>query len=742
MRPTPQVLPLDNVVTTTNVSPPSPRPCVSSSDLTAEEEEEEGPWGLPSPVWKKARVQSRPAAPDTTPVSMSPTLGHSSLTLPDTEPLDSSVHQQLQQSNVEPQENNSNDELFLQQQQQQQEQRHQHHSGASLPNDSSESTSISNIHIEISDGNIENEMDSNGTQHGKQTTKTNSTTTTTTTTTTAAFQSSRTMQELDLGQGLELGIGPVVPTRVGDCETAADTVFQSSSTAAASSLSSAANRSSGLLAPTPTTPAIITHGLTRTLSHANPHPHHTTHHYNNHVHTHTRNFSSPSLLDSFTSPEPMLSPIQSYFGSDPNAQASAFSLFRHDHHHYPRMSADDASGHSGLSSSDGYHGYATCPWSEQSTTPSRALSYRWTRRLSHPDSIPSAPSRLRQTSAAPTVPIASAALGRTWQEVLQSTSHPLDLSAPFDSQSLSTFDDTDRDTLHNEDQDLDEEEEEEEEEDDTTMDEGYDDNDDFLQSEDEDEDGNENEDEEDDEQLEGEHDHEHDEQEHEYDEHEEHEEHDHDHDLEDDTYGYSSTELDDDDPYESYGAEEEEEEEGEEGGDDDVDDLEDDDEDEDVHNRSEVDDPDEGEGSIVTEQRQQQQDSILSSSSVDPRRIDQQQLQHQHQQQQQQATIDMDEENVRSTLAHVLGLGRLGDDGLAGSLYNPTSSPNPRTVRTQVCVGVSVGTGTGTGTTGVVDRGGSMTNITANTDELLLARGLQESEFSSTVLIGTTTTVN
>ncbi|KAG0325731.1 hypothetical protein BGZ99_000251 [Dissophora globulifera] len=95
--------------------------------------------------------------------------------------------------------------------------------------------------------------------------------------------------------------------------------------------------------------------------------------------THTRNFSSPSLLDSFTSPEPMLSPIQSYFGSDPNSPASSFSLPRHDH--YSRLTIDPAA------SMDGYHGFATHPWSEQSTTPSRAFSHRWTRRLSQSDAF-------------------------------------------------------------------------------------------------------------------------------------------------------------------------------------------------------------------------------------------------------------------------------------------------------------------------------------------------------------------
>ncbi|KAF9933184.1 hypothetical protein FBU30_006350 [Linnemannia zychae] len=102
-------------------------------------------------------------------------------------------------------------------------------------------------------------------------------------------------------------------------------------------------------------------------------------------HTHIRNFSSPSLLDSFMSPEPILSPIQSYF-SDPNSPVSSYALPKHDH--YPRLSIDpyseDPNGTS-ISLMDGYHGFATHPWSEQSTTPSRALSHRWTRRSSHPE---------------------------------------------------------------------------------------------------------------------------------------------------------------------------------------------------------------------------------------------------------------------------------------------------------------------------------------------------------------------
>ncbi|KAF9281663.1 hypothetical protein BGZ74_002298 [Mortierella antarctica] len=47
----------------------------------------------------------------------------------------------------------------------------------------------------------------------------------------------------------------------------------------------------------------------------------------------------------------MLSPIQSYFGSDPNSIASAFSLPRHDH--YPRPSDDPQST---AGPADGYHG--------------------------------------------------------------------------------------------------------------------------------------------------------------------------------------------------------------------------------------------------------------------------------------------------------------------------------------------------------------------------------------------------
>ncbi|KAI7818106.1 hypothetical protein BC939DRAFT_307222 [Gamsiella multidivaricata] len=128
--------------------------------------------------------------------------------------------------------------------------------------------------------------------------------------------------------------------------------------------------------------------------------------------THTRNFSSPSLLDSFTSPEPMLSPIQSYFGSDPNSPASTFSLPSHDQ--YPRLTIDPSA------TMDGYHGFATHPWSEQSTTPSRALSHRWTRRLSQSDAYPnvanSANSHSSTTRPRPASSVyASSTTDRPWQ---------------------------------------------------------------------------------------------------------------------------------------------------------------------------------------------------------------------------------------------------------------------------------------------------------------------------------------
>ncbi|KAF9951335.1 hypothetical protein BGZ72_007130 [Mortierella alpina] len=201
-------------------------------------------------------------------------------------------------------------------------------------------------------------------------------------------------------------------------------------------------------------PRTVTHLSTTSVGSRRPppchHHHHHRHHNHNHSishtsrttqnspsssttraahnHTHTRNFSSPSLLDSFTSPEPMLSPIQSYFGSDPNSPASSFSLPRHDH--YPRLSVDQSLDSSGSSPMDGYHGFATHIWSEQSTTPAHALSHRWTRRMSQPDAYPSLSrsvhhlaqenlrsSVLRSTSTALPRTFAPAAMDQPWSEV-------------------------------------------------------------------------------------------------------------------------------------------------------------------------------------------------------------------------------------------------------------------------------------------------------------------------------------
>ncbi|KAF9567680.1 hypothetical protein EC968_003179 [Mortierella alpina] len=162
-----------------------------------------------------------------------------------------------------------------------------------------------------------------------------------------------------------------------------------------------------------------------------------------HNHTHTRNFSSPSLLDSFTSPEPMLSPIQSYFGSDPNSPASSFSLPRHDHYH--RLSVDQNLDPSGTSPMDGYHGFATHIWSEQSTTPAHALSHRWTRRMSQPDAYPSLSrsvhhlaqenlraSVLRSSSTALPRTFAPAAMDQPWSESVSSVSADREFSTTSD----------------------------------------------------------------------------------------------------------------------------------------------------------------------------------------------------------------------------------------------------------------------------------------------------------------------
>ena len=153
---------------------------------------------------------------------------------------------------------------------------------------------------------------------------------------------------------------------------------------------------------------------------------------------HTRNFSSPSLLDSFTSPESMLSPIQSYFGSDPNSPASSFSLPRHDQYlEAPGPAA----------SMDGYHGFATHPWSEQSSMPSRALSHRWTRRLSHPESLPSRNrpnermvsdngTQLHRQSMFAGPSLTEVMMNQTWQEACVAPDSRTGLAAATDDASL------------------------------------------------------------------------------------------------------------------------------------------------------------------------------------------------------------------------------------------------------------------------------------------------------------------
>ncbi|KAF9578566.1 hypothetical protein BGW38_005570, partial [Lunasporangiospora selenospora] len=168
------------------------------------------------------------------------------------------------------------------------------------------------------------------------------------------------------------------------------------------------------------------------------------------AHTHTRNYSSPSLLDSFTSPDPMLSPIQSYFGSDPNSPATSFSLPRHEH--YTRLWFDDY--HEAMNSMglvDGYHGYATHPWSEQSMTPLRALSHRWTRRSSQSDAQTASNSLLDEIAACARIRRSSAVLPRsfpsadeldpTWQEtILGSSTGPRMISPALTRDSNTTAD--------------------------------------------------------------------------------------------------------------------------------------------------------------------------------------------------------------------------------------------------------------------------------------------------------------
>ncbi|KAF9947184.1 hypothetical protein BGZ70_002835 [Mortierella alpina] len=139
----------------------------------------------------------------------------------------------------------------------------------------------------------------------------------------------------------------------------------------------------------------------------------------------------------------MLSPIQSYFGSDPNSPASSFSLPRHDH--YPRLSVDQSLDSSDASPMDGYHGFATHIWSEQSTTPAHALSHRWTRRMSQPDAYPSRnrsvhnlaqenlrASVLRSSSTALPRAFAPAAMDQPWSEGASSISVDREFSTASD----------------------------------------------------------------------------------------------------------------------------------------------------------------------------------------------------------------------------------------------------------------------------------------------------------------------
>jgi len=183
----------------------------------------------------------------------------------------------------------------------------------------------------------------------------------------------------------------------------------------------------------------------------NHYHHHCQHHHHHHLHhlhptcnaslatlpsnarnnhpTHARNFSSPSLLDSLTSHDPLLSPIQTYFGSDPNSPATSFALPRHDN--YSHLSIDPSS-----STMDGYHGFATHPWSEQSSTPSLAFSHRWTRRSSQSDAYPSRPRsdstpRQRHSTIVYSQTFAPAAMDQPWDATSSSIPN-LDLPAGND----------------------------------------------------------------------------------------------------------------------------------------------------------------------------------------------------------------------------------------------------------------------------------------------------------------------
>ncbi|KFH62262.1 hypothetical protein MVEG_11473 [Podila verticillata NRRL 6337] len=550
MRPAPQALLLDN----TESVAAAPSPCSSPSSNI----EEVGPWGQPSPVWKKARVQAESTVSNNS-LSSSTKDGLHAVQSPDSEPSRRSP-------SLSPQDDPVHTPLPKQQEQQRQSmellQINSHGHEHEHKHDAKKSQIPVNIHIELLNDKDDNDDSYNDTHEDNCYQDADD----------GDHQDESTSQAVNhvssarLGPGLGLGLGLGLENGLGQAQGTAGGAHAS------------ANRSSLALAPT-----ITTFGLTRTLSHMNPHPHHS----HPHTYTHTRNFSSPSLLDSFTSPEPMLSPIQSYFGSDPNSIASAFSLPRHDH--YPRLSVDDPHNTAGPLA-DGYHGYATYPWSEQSTTPSRALSHRWTRRLSHPDSIPSTPSRLRLTSAAPTVPIASAALGRTWQETLQSTSHPLELSTSGSQAMLDSVRD-----LVQDDQDLEDE--------DNAMGESYDFQNNILQSEDDTErleDEDEDEDERDDESY---------------------------------SCSYSATELDD----ELYGPQGPEED-----GDSDMD--------------------DQGSEPHLIED----EDTFVSCN---PRRADPDSSTRSGR----HADTYIEDDDVGNALAHVLGLGRLEDDRLAGTLHRASS---------------------------------------------------------------------
>ncbi|KAF9273997.1 hypothetical protein BGZ68_001007, partial [Mortierella alpina] len=99
---------------------------------------------------------------------------------------------------------------------------------------------------------------------------------------------------------------------------------------------------------------IVTDLSTTSVGNRRPPPCHHHHHHRHHNHNHSISHTSRTTQNSPSPSKPMLSPIQSYFGSDPNSPASSFSLPRHDH--YPRLSVDQS-----LDSSDQ-------PWSGGAST--------------------------------------------------------------------------------------------------------------------------------------------------------------------------------------------------------------------------------------------------------------------------------------------------------------------------------------------------------------------------------------